>query len=282
MIHLVHETGMNDMPIRMIAMDMDGTMLNCWGKMTQRTLDALRAAQNRGVHVVVDSGRYAENAYMEVQKYGMALPVIGTNGTKIIDENGQLIYLRPYEDDVAQSVKQLLDDMECRYFMYGDRFLLTSDPEMRHHSEIGYGDKIEERFDFSYIHGKDQMTDLRGQKILKFYLCDNGKLPEAKNELMKMPGIDLTSSAENNLEIDPKGINKATGLEQYARMFGIGMEDVMAFGDHYNDLPMLLAVGWGCAMANGDADVIRQTRFTAPSNDLDGIAQMVEKYVLGE
>ncbi|MBO2517015.1 MAG: hypothetical protein CW338_07050 [Clostridiales bacterium] len=245
-------------------------------------MDALHAAQAKGVIVAVDSGRYAENAYMEVIKNGLQLPVIGTNGTKIIDETGRKLAMYPMNADTADAVRDCLDRIGCRYFMYGDDFLATSDDEMRHHSEIGQGGMIEEMFPFRFVHGKAEMRKLCRDDILKFYICDNGDLDGVKREMEKLSGITITRSSVRNLEISPEGVDKATGLKHFADRFGIDMADIMTFGDQDNDLPMLKAAGWGCAMENGDPEVIAQVKFTAPSNDMDGIAHMVEKYVLND
>lgn len=261
-------------------MDMDGTMLNSRGVISERTVNALKLAQEKGVLVTVDSGRYPENAWMEMVHCGLSLPVIGTNGTKTITASGEKISLHPMDADAALRVRRVLDEADCRYYMYGDDYLASAWGDDIHHSERKFGREITERFPFSFLHGREEMKRVWDQPVLKFYVWDNGDLEGLKKALQGIEGICLTRSAVDNMEISPGNISKASGLREMAEKNGILLSEVMAFGDQDNDLPMLLTAGYGFAMANGDPEVIRRVRYTAPSNDEDGIAAIVEKYVL--
>lgn len=265
------------MPVKMIAMDMDGTMLNSAGKITRRTLDALRKAMDRGIIVAVDSGRYPENALCEVTRAGLPLPVIGTNGAKCITAEGKKLTLHPITESAVAQVRGMLDAADCHYYMYGDDFLASSDSGDAHHSEVGMGEEITARFGFTFLHGRDEMKYAEGKPVLKFYIWGHPDLSGFAGTLSRLRGISLTRSAPTNMEISPAGVDKATGLEELAGMYGISLQDVMTFGDQDNDLPMLLRAGYGYAMANGDPEVISKVRYTARSNDEDGIARAVEE-----
>lgn len=267
------------MPIKLIAMDMDGTLLNSYGKITEENVDALLRAREKGVIYAVNSGRYAENALIVVRESGLNCPVIGTNGAKIIDENGKCIYLDPFKPDTVKRICDYLDRKDCLYYLYGTDFLLTNQEGRRHHSEIQYGETLIREFGFRYMNGRKSFPLIAGEPILKMYICEYHDLPGMREELKQFDGIIITSSSERNIEVSPEGVDKATGLKKLADLYGISMEDTAAFGDQENDLPAIQAAGWGFAMSNADFAVKQKAGYLTLSNDQSGIAWALERYV---
>lgn len=266
----------------MIATDMDGTLLNDYGKIPEENAEALRRAQDKGVIVAVNSGRYAENAMILMLENNIPCPVIGTNGAKILSPDGKTLALNPIAPDAVRQVCDYLDRRECLYYLYGTDFLVTNQTDKRHHSEVEFGDRITALFGFQYYHGPEEIKALQGEPILKFYICHYPDLPGMRRELSLFKNITVTSSGPRNIEISPYALDKATGIRALCNMYQIDIADVAAFGDQENDLPALDAVGWGFAMENGDWEVQKKARFHTCSNNLCGVARAIEKYVLEE
>ena len=96
----------------------------------------------------------------------------------------------------------------------------------------------------------------------------------------KFPEIKVTASTWNNLELNIKTAHKGNALKRFAEHLGFGLENCMAFGDGMNDFTMVEAAGLGIAMANAEPEVKRVAKWIAPSNDEDGVAAGLEKWVL--
>ena len=103
---------------------------------------------------------------------------------------------------------------------------------------------------------------------------------EALEELNTLSGIVVTAAMDNNLEINKEGTNKGLGLLQLGKSLGISREEIMACGDGGNDVEMLKEVGFAVAMANGSDPVKKAADFVTVSNDEDGVAKAIERFVL--
>ena len=95
---------MSALPIRMIATDIDGTLLNDHGQLSERNMRAIRAAQARGIVFAISSGRFAENVYAMTQEYGITCPIIGSNGARVLDERLRVISQHPMDGKAARQV----------------------------------------------------------------------------------------------------------------------------------------------------------------------------------
>ena len=103
---------------------------------------------------------------------------------------------------------------------------------------------------------------------------------EAKQRIMELGNLSISDSMRTNLEINAPGVNKGMGLIQLGRLHGIEREEIMACGDGTNDLMMLKEVGFGVAMANGADEVKEVADYITMSNEEDGVAAAIEKFVL--
>ena len=99
-------------------------------------------------------------------------------------------------------------------------------------------------------------------------------------ELKLIKGIYVTSAGKNSIEIMKDGVNKCSGVKELAAMHGIDMKNVMTLGDYNNDMPMIRAAGLGVAMGNALDDVKACADYVTDTNDHDGVAKAIEKFVL--
>ena len=127
-------------------------------------------------------------------------------------------------------------------------------------------------------HIKEEGKDI--QKLMAYT-----KNQEVRHMLMdtlqsRFPGIIVTSSIKNNIEINASGANKGDAIKALAENIGIDISQTMAFGDSFNDIPMIKAAGVGVCMANGNDETKAEADMVAPSCDEDGVAAVIEEYVL--
>ena len=266
--------------IRLIATDVDGTLLNSQLKIPDRNLRAIHAAQEKGITVAISSGRFPENVYVLLQDYGLCCPIIGTNGADVIDEKLNRLSEACIAPDAALYALRELIRLGADYFMFARQAICTSRETRKHHSELSFGDRIR-ALGFTYYHGPEEALTLVGLGIAhKIFVCDNVPLNRVREALGGIPGIDLTQSSANNIEVMPQGVDKGIGVRALADALGIPMDQVMTLGDEGNDIPMLRAAGYGIAMANGSAEAKAAAKYVTDTNDECGFAKAIERFAL--
>ena len=121
----------------------------------------------------------------------------------------------------------------------------------------------------------------KGMDKIQALFSDLSDKEKARLEVLAaVSDVEVTGAVLNNVEVNAKGIHKGNALVKLGEVLGIRMEEIMAFGDGNNDIQMLEAVGVGVAMANSVPEVLAVADMVAPSNDEDGVAKVIEEYVL--
>ncbi len=267
-------------PIKLIATDIDGTLVSSQGMITERSLRAIRAAREKGITVAIATGRFPENAFLLLEDYGLRLPIVGANGARIVDENLKEISSHPMAPEAVRGAIDVLMHAGSDFFIFGDHAVCTATAQKKHHSELSQGDRIRE-LGFRYYHGREEVAEFVSRHaVYKFFVCDNVPLPPVRQALAQIPGIDLTQSWYNNIEIMPEGVDKGRGVRDLAQSLGITMDQVMTLGDQDNDIPMLKAAGWGIAMGNASEETKKAARFVTASYAEEGFARALETYAL--
>jgi len=266
-------------PIRLIATDMDGTLLADDGRIPPENIRAIRAAQERGITVALATGRFPENAYLKLLDQGLSCPIMGENGANIVDEHLRPLAMHAMETEAAKRALEILLASGAACFIFGHRCVCTTRLDDRHHSELSHGDRAR-ALGITYYHGPDAARELVSGPVHKFYVCNNVPLEPIREQLQTVPGLWITRSGDYNIEVMPQGIDKGHGLREYAGYLGVPMSQVMALGDHDNDAPMLRAAGWGVAMANASEEAKKAARYVTADYRACGFARALEKYAL--
>ena len=269
------------MPVRLIASDIDGTLLNKSRVIPRENAEAILRAQKKGVVTAIATGRFPENAYLLLEDYGLRCPIIGINGGHIVDEKLRDIQTRFMLPGTGEMVQRTLEEEGADYFIFAPRTVCASGTEMRHHSEIDYGDRIR-ALGLSYYHGADEARAVVRESVFKFFVLNTIPLVPLREKLKGIRGIQLTQSAPSNIEIMPLGVDKGQGVRDFARSMGIPLEETMTLGDEENDIPMLTAAGYGVAMGNGSRLAKAAARYLTDTNENCGFAKAVEVYALQE
>ncbi|OBY33316.1 Cof-type HAD-IIB family hydrolase [Mycolicibacter kumamotonensis] len=266
----------------LIASDVDGTLLDDTENITARTREAVRAAVDSGSGFVLATGRPPRWIPPVVDALGFAPLAVCANGAVIYDpDTDRVISARTLSADnlvkLAEIVGRVIPGAGMAVERIGERAHDAATPQFV--SSPGY-----EHAWLNPDNTEVSLEDLLSQPAIKLLIRKAGAA-SADMAAHLAPHIgsaaELTYSTNNGLiEVVPAGITKATGIEEVIAPQGIAIDQVLAFGDMPNDLPMLLSAGHGVAMGNAHPEVLAAAaEITAPNTD-DGLARVLERIFL--
>lgn len=275
--------------IRIIALDLDGTLLDSQKRLSDANRLALERAAESGMHIVPTTGRFFGMMPQSVRDLPFVRYAITVNGAQVYDRKTDAAIVRE-EIPIAMAVDlmRLLDRHDVIYDCYRSNWgWMTSALQMKaadYATDAHYLKMIRE---FrkpvpelkSHLLGTAPEGDV--QKVMMFSRnsADGKQVAEAvRDEVMaSFPGLKITSSTWNNLEFNIASANKGNSLRRFAEHLGLTLENCMAFGDGLNDLSMIEAAGIGVAMSNAHPDVLAAADVVAASNDEDGVARVISE-----
>lgn len=283
------------MRYRLIALDLDGTLLNSRKQITPRTREALRAVRERGIVTAVATGRASHSALSWSGQIGGG-PVICANGAALFDATGQLIYTRalpvgPLSEALrigkasgllleCYTPDQIVIDRpfgQMRAFLSWVRPSLSLPEALAGLYRIWRVNRIRPVRDLIKWAAKPGAAP-----VLKLMvLGESAALRTYADQITGSgPGLEITSSAPDNLEVTASRVSKALGLEHLAARLQIPREAILAFGDSGNDLAMIRYAGLGVAMGNATDELKAAAGRQTGSCDQDGVAQAIEELCL--
>ncbi len=269
-----------------IALDLDGTLLDPNKRLTTRNLYALENAAELGWEIVPATGRFYNGMPEFIRELPFVNYVITINGAQVLDIKRRLIVYEaemPYKK--AVKLMEWLDDFPVVYdcYMGGKGYMSESHKE-----------KID-----SIVrdpHSRKMLHELR-QPVpdLKEFLLEQKQDVQKvqffiKDDMLRMKMLDIipqifsevtvSSALEQNVEINAENGNKGEALYALAKYLGVQREDTIAIGDGLNDLPMIHAAGLGIAMTNGAQRLKDEAKWVTLSNAMDGVAHAIEEFCL--
>ena len=274
-------------PAGIIALDLDGTLLNSRKELSPGNRAALERAAEAGYEIVPTTGRFYGGMPQTIRELPFVRYAITINGAEVADLfTGEVMYKAEIPWQQTVELMAWLDTMPVIYDCYMDNGGWMSIP---------LKEKIDETVDDAHyrkmLHElrkpvpelKEFLTQ-RGQDVQKvqFFTRDAQlRLELMKSIPEKFPGLVTSSSQVQNVEINAMAANKGDALMALARRLGVAEEATLAFGDGNNDLSMLRRAGVGIAMDNAEADVKAAADHITLSCDEDGVARGIEKFCFG-
>ncbi len=283
---------------KMIAIDIDGTLLNSKNELSENTKKVLKEASDRGIFVVLTSGRISTNIVNFCNQIGANKYLIAENGASIINlETGELEYSKYISKEIANRVIDVCEENSIYYMVYTQEELIVKN--IKYMSLFFYKQNYNPNARIKQVvAGRDYINSVNSN-ITKLMICDEDRsiYRSIINKLKDIDEIDILPvphTSEKKIMVDgeektikysyadisAKGANKWTAVEYLANKLGIKRSEIIAIGDNINDMHMIYNAGLGVAMSNGSPYVRKVANKVAPSNDNDGVAQIVEKYVL--
>ena len=269
------------MTYKMIVLDLDDTLLRDDQTISERTKDALFQAQEAGVKVVLASGRptygmrwVAEE--LKLNQYGSY--ILSFNGSKIIDcKTNEEKYSRTLSTETVQRLYDLSKREDVGILTYAEDAIIVEETNQFASIEsdlTGLPVKVVPDF-------KEAIT---GPVVKALMLKEADRLVDVEKKLQtELDGeLSVMRSKPFFLEFTQLGVTKGASLDYLIKPMGILPEEVIAIGDSYNDLTMIEFAGLGVAMGNAPQDIKEKADYVSSSNMEDGVAEVVEKFVLNE
>jgi len=259
--------------IKLIATDMDDTLLNNHQKISPRNAAAIKAAAAQGIKVVFATGRMFISAQKYATELGMDVPLVTYNGSLVKGSKSNKVYFER-KLNLATSIDVLKYCREKGYYVQeyidNDIFVEKETPFTdRYESIVGIRPRaIGEKLYHPAV-GPNKLLVLTSSEDFEDSLANLGKYFNGR--------VDVTSSKVNFLEIMEPGINKWTAVKAVGDLYNIKPEEIMCIGDSNNDLPMIVNAGVGVVVANAAEDVQKKAKIVTASNDDDGVAMVIEQ-----
>lgn len=273
------------MDLRLIAFDLDGTLLRSDKSISPRTMHALHAAQERGVLLVPATGRLYRSLPEALLDDQLSRYFILVNGAQVYDaQEDKTLLTEELPPELALPMLQFLKTRNVVRGVYIDGLghMSLSDYEEIDDVAATPATSALMRRSYQADENLEELTQNAAsiQKIIAFFRNPSEKQPVLREIAADFPGYAVSSSLGNNIEINAKYATKGNALRFLCRQLGIYPAQCMAFGDGTNDYSMLRAAGLGVAMGNASEEVQSCADEVTQTNDEDGVAQMIER-VLG-
>jgi len=276
----MHDDSNSASNIKLIALDLDDTLLRADLTISEKNKGALQRAENLGIHIVLASGRnyYSMKRYADelfIHRRGDYL--IGSNGAQLIQAStGKLLENRALP---AKLCRQIIEQIEERgYFwqVYLEGKIFCN--------RINTWALIDQELSGLPLEVITERGRILSSDHTKIVVCgEPEKIETMYRELKKDFGnlVEIVTSKPYFLEILPESGNKGAALERLTKRLRIDMGDVLTIGDGLNDLEMVRRAGWGCAPANAVQEVRAAARFVSlKTNDEDAVADILEHFAL--
>lgn len=248
------ENYKSDSEIKLIALDMDGTLLNDQHEISEANRQAIKQAQDKGVYIVLSTGRSLRTCGEHADSLALSSYLVTVNGSEVWDDQRVIVERNLVKSESIQWMHELTQKHNIQFWAVSTN---------------------KNWFD-------EMPDDIHAEEWLKFGF--NIKDVETRDRILKelntREEFEVSNSTPTNLEVNPAGINKAKGLKLVCERLGIEMKNVMAVGDSLNDLAMIKEAGLGIAMGNAQEVVKKSAAWVTATNNEDGVAIAIQKWVL--
>jgi len=263
---------------KMIVLDLDGTLMSSKNEILPETKAALIKSQERGIKVVLASGRPTFGMMktakeLRLDEFGGF--TLSYNGGRIIcAQTGDRIYDSSLTPEIAHELFDLAREFNVNIMAYEEDHIVTMDDDQWIQKESHINAMPLKRVE-------DFKTSVNFNTVKCLCTGDPETLGDIEKEFQKRLGsrLSVMRSMPFFLEVMPQNINKAYSLQKLGEHLGIDKSEMIACGDGYNDLPMIEFVGLGVAMANAVAEVKEKANYITASNDENGIVQVIDKFM---
>ena len=276
--------------IKLVARDLDGTLFDNSSHISERNLTAIRSITDKGIHVVISTGRPFEGIPFDQIKGTGINYAITANGSGIYEiSTGKCLYENAMDEELVTPILNFLltRDIHMDAFIGGKGYTPVQCVETAQKLTVpssikNYIITTRTRLDniLQFIHE----NQLKVQKMtLNFYPAADGTLIDretVRKFLVSNPSITTVCGGYNNLEFTRADANKGVGLRKLAEILGVNLDATMAIGDTENDLAIIEAAGIGVAMGNATDAVKARADYVTTTNTKDGVAAAIEHFIL--
>lgn len=286
---------------KIAVIDLDGTMLNQYGIVTQNTKDAIKEAQNKGIEIIIASGRPIDSIKAIAKQIESKKYFISGNGAIIYDiSKDETIYENTIKKQKALEIIKICEENSIYYNIYTEKEIVAKSLQCNvlyyHKENINKEDK-----DKTHINIVENIYDYisnRDEKIVKITVCDKNKvifnsIIRKLKEITEIEVLDVSHMSRKIIhqgteeipieyfytEISAKNVDKWNAIEFLKEKMNIKTEEVIAIGDNINDKKMIEEAGLGIAMGQSHPEVKKVAKQITTSNLEDGVAKVLKEIV---
>ena len=244
------------MTYKLLALDMDGTLLTQDKQISEANRQWIRRAADAGIAVCMATGRGQPHIVPFMEQLGLRTPFVAVNGSEVWRDPDTLLSRSFIDLSDIKALHELAVEYGTWYWAYGAKQVYNRE---------------------------NWLADTGSEQWMKFcYYAEEPEVLLAIVERIQSLGIQLemTNSDPRNIEFNPLGVNKASGLSEVCELLGCRMEEVVAVGDSLNDLAMIEQAGLGIAMGNAQDAVKAVADAITLTNAEDGVAEVIRKHLL--
>ena len=287
---------------KLIAVDLDGTMLNPYGEVTENTKRVIRNTIKKGTDVVIASGRSIDSIKNIAENVGCSNYMIAGNGAVIYDrKKDQILYEKYIPKSKALDIIRICEQNSIFYNVYTNKSIIAD--SLRYNVLYYYKENLKKedskKTNITLVENIEKyISDMQDEKIMKIFVCDDTKV--VFNSIMKkfenMKDIDTLDVSHMSrkvikkgtyevpieyyyTEISMKDVDKWYAIEHLINRMGINKQDVIAIGDNTNDKMMIQEAGLGIIMKGSTPQVTEVADYVTDDNNNEGVAKAIEKFV---
>ena len=288
---------------KLVAIDLDGTLLNSYGEISKENKEALCKALEKGVEIVLTSGRVISSIKNFSKEIGDMNYLISGNGSAVFDiKNNNIIYNQNLEKEKILKIIKICEENSFYYSIYTEREIITKSLQ---YNNLFYQNENSNKLPEDKININitqniyKYVEESKEDKFLKISICDEDKtvFNNIMRKLKQIKNIDVLDVAhlsrkliKSGTEIIPieyfyteitnKNVNKWGAIEFLIQKLGIKREEVVAIGDNVNDIEMIKNAGLGIIMGNSAPYIKEIADVVVSDNNSNGVKEAIEKYIL--
>ncbi len=265
---------------KIVALDIDGTLLDGGGELTPRTAAAVRALKDRGIKVVLATGRRFIFCQDLIKELEIDLPVISHNGALINSTRGEkVLFSQPLENSSLSEVLRIMGKLELDFYLQSrDQIFFCREPQIewgiKHLQE---NRQLARRFEPENVPALPfhRLTCLGSVEQVTDFVDSSGMIDNGSCRIIRFP---VNDGKMEIMELLHPRASKGRALQFLAEKWGVEREEIMAAGDEVNDLEMLEWAGLGVCMGNGVPQLKEVSDLVCGSNEEEGLAEFLEEF----
>ena len=283
---------------KLIAIDLDGTMLNQYGAVTENTKKAIKKIQEKGTEVIIVSGRPIDSIKTIAKEIQSEKYFISGNGAILYDiKKQEIIYENTLKKSKVLDIIKICEENSIFYTIYTEKEIISKSLNFNvlYYNKENLNKDEENKTHINLMEDIYDYIRNREEKIIKFTICDNNQtifnsIMRKLKEIEEIEVLDVSHMSRKTIkqgteefaieyyytEISAQNVDKWSALEILMEKTGIKREEIVTIGDNINDKKMIENAGLGIAMQNGSPEVRKIAKYIAPDNNDDGVAKVLE------
>ena len=288
---------------KLVAIDLDGTMLNHYGEISERTKETVRRCIEKGVEIVLASGRPIDSIKTIAEELGIKGYFIAGNGALVYDlQKNEMIYENYIKKEKVLEIIKICEENSIAYNVYTDKVILTTNLKFNvlYYYKENLKKEENKQTNISIVENMYEYVEkMKDEKFLKITICDQNStifhsIIKKVKEISDIEVLDISHMSRKIIkqgteeiqveyfytEISASNVDKWEAIEFLRKRMGLAKEEIMTIGDNINDKKMIENAGMGIAMKSSTMEILKIARDITETNDNDGVAIALEKYVL--